>query len=407
MRSRRGNTPQKLRGWTLAAALLGACPGLLAVPSTALASASDEAMAAGLKKFDEGRKAFEAGQFEEALNAFRASLELFPSPNTRLYVARCYRAIGKTASAYTAFKLAAHEAQDRQAATGEKRYAATRDTANQEAAALEAKVPRITVAVPSNPPEGFVVKMDGSVLQKAAWGIATEADPGTIVVEATGPRLVPFKKTITLKEGVAERVDIPLTRLPTATVAVKLLTLPAGLYLTLDGQPLDLTGVDAPRDVDVGEHSLVAHAPGYLPFTWHKTLANADAQVIEVSLLPNPDGGHGPGGTPKWLFFTVAAAAVASLGAGAAVAAHAESQQSQQEGLDLFARDPAVQKSIQTQATITDVLFIGGGVLGAGAVALAFTTRWKTHEAPAKAQAISVAPWFTATGGGVGAHGAF
>ena len=64
-------------------------------------------LAAGLKKFDAGRRAFEEGKFEEALIAFQASHELLASPNTRLYMGRCSRALGKVGSAYTALHSAA------------------------------------------------------------------------------------------------------------------------------------------------------------------------------------------------------------------------------------------------------------------------------------------------------------
>jgi tetratricopeptide (TPR) repeat protein len=84
-------------------------------------AADDQNLTIALKKFDAGRKAFEGGAFEEALIAFQESIALSPSPNSRLYIARCYRALGKVASAYTAFHLAAHEAQDRLTATKEKR----------------------------------------------------------------------------------------------------------------------------------------------------------------------------------------------------------------------------------------------------------------------------------------------
>jgi hypothetical protein len=383
-----------------------AVAGQLVLPTPALAAGSEDNLAAGLQKFEDGRKAFEGGQFEEALAAFKASLALLPSPNTRLYMGRCYRALGKTASAFTALKLAAREAEDRLTASGEKRYGATRDTANLEAADLEAKVPRLTVAVPSNIPAGFVLKVDDKEVPQAAWGVATETDPGDVVVEATGPRLVPFKKTVSLKEGARETVNVPLARLPTATISVKLKTLPSGLALTLDGQPLPSTGIDTPKDLDVGHHVLVVKAPGYLPFKWDKSLADTEAAVVDVSLALAPTPVGAGGGTPKWMFFTVAGAAVAAAGAGAIVGVLGENQQSQQLALDKFTRASGVKDSLQTDAIVTDVLFGASGLLGAGAILLAFTTHWKDAE-PAQ-PAVSIAPWFTVSGSaGVGAHGTF
>ncbi len=382
-----------------------ATPSLLTSPAFA-AGGSDETLAAGLQKFDEGRKAFEAGQFEEALNAFKSSLQLLPSPNTRLYIGRCYRALGKTASAYTALKLAAHEAQDRLTASGEKRYTVTRDTASQEATALESKVPRLTVAVPGNPPDGFMLKVDDKELPRAAWGIATEVDPGNVVVEATGPRLVPYRESISLEKGSVARVDVQLTRVPTATLSVKLKNLPKGVAVTLDGQPIDVGSASAPRELDVGPHAVVVSAPGYLAFKWNKALADKDAQVVEVSLAPNPQP-RGSSGTPKWLFFTAAGVAVAAVGTGTALGLYGTSQQNQQTSIsNPNDRSASTKSNLQSLATVNDVLFIGGGVVGLGAVVLLFTTQWKSPEAQSAAP-VSFAPWLAPGSGGVGARGSF
>ena len=390
--------------------LLAACVGLgLALGSApARAAGSDESLAAGLQKFDQGRRAFEAGQFEQALLAFQASYELLASPNTRLYIGRCYRALGNVASAFTALKLAARESQDRLTASGEKRYSATRDHAAQEAAEIEPKVPRLTIAVPAGTSEGFVVKLNGQEVQRAAWGVAVETDPGEALVEASGPRLVPFQKKVTLAEGTQARIEVEARRLPTAVVVLALQSRPAGLAATLDGQPVDVATVEAPREVDVGDHVMVVSAPGYVPFKWSKSLGDGERASVEAVLRPDERAlsGHASG-TPPWLFFTVAGGAVATLGVASGIALHAQGQQNQQLALDPFARDPSVRDSIRSQATIANVLFVGGGVLGAGAVVLAFVTQWKSTEQAPEPAAVAVTPWLGPMGGGMAAHGSF
>jgi hypothetical protein len=393
-----------MRAFGVAVIMGSAAAFAVAMPYRAEAAEGDDTLSAGLSKFDEGRKAFEAGQFEEALNAFNASLKLLPSPNTRLYIGRCYRALGKTASAYTELKLAAHEAQDRLTASGEKRYGVTRDTANDEAAELETKVPRLVVAVPSNPPSGLALTINGKKLPEAAWGVAAETDPGTVVVEASGPRLVPFKKTVTLAEGAQERVDVTLTRVPTAIMAVKLKAMPAGLTLTLDGQPLDLASAAQPRELDVGSHALVATAPGFVTFRWGKALADEEKASVDVVLKPDPLArGGGSAGTPKWIFFTLAASSVVALGIASGIAVHANDENNQQLALAQGDRTLEVQNSIKSQATAANFLFVGGGVLGVGALVLAFTTHWKSETSAG----IAFAPWIAPEGGGIGARGAF
>jgi hypothetical protein len=379
----------------------------LACPSMARAAGPEPSTAAGLQRFDEGRRAFEAGQFEQALVAFQGSYDLLASPNTRLYMGRCYRALGKVASAYTAFRFAAREASDRLTSSGEKRYAATRDAASHEAAEIEPKVPRLTIAVPSGTPDGFVVKRNGEEVPKAAWGVAVETDPGDVTVEASGPRLVAFQKKVTLAEGAQERVDVEARRLPTAVVVVALQTRPAGLAATLDGQPVDAASVEAPRELDVGDHSVVVSAPGYIPFKWTMSLADGQRVTVEAVLQPDAQAlAAGRSGTPPWLFFTTAGVSLAALGVASGIAVHAQGLQNQQLQLDPYARDPSVRDSIRSQSTVANVLFVGGGVIGAGAVVLAFLTKWKTEEA-APAPAVALAPWMTPTGAGVGAHGGF
>jgi hypothetical protein len=109
-------------------------------------------------------------------------------------------------------------------------------------------------------------------------------------------------------------------------------------------------------------------------------------------------------GTPKWAFFATSIASIAVLGTGVGIAINAEGQQNQQTSLDPYARDPSIQKSVQRQATATDALFIGAGVLAAGAGVLAFTTHWKTEGSD---QALSLTPWVGPATAGMGAHGDF
>ena len=376
------------------------------------AAGGDETLAAALKKFDAGRKAFDAGAFEEALLEYQGSYSLSPSPNSRLYMARCYRALGKVASAYTTFRFAAREAQDRLTATGEKRYTATRDTANAEAGEIEAKVPRLTVAVPGDLPQGFAVKRDGTELTSAAWGVGVETDPGSITVEATGPRLVPFRQTVSLAEGQQLRVEVKVVRVPTAKLALRFKTRPAGIAVTLDDAPLDAASTETPREVDVGNHTVVVNAPGYLPLRWQKGLANGDSAVVEVELKADVRAAASRG-TPRWVFFTVAGASIAALGVASVIALNANAQQTSEERKDPFSRSTATRESIRSESTTANVLFVGGGVLAVGAAVLAYTTQWKSETTPGPTAEsrrwLSVAGISPSIGSGwgVGANGHF
>jgi hypothetical protein len=392
----------------IALVLLASCVGVMPISLTekvAMAQSTDDNLAAALKKFDEGRKAYDGGSFEEALIAFQGSYSLSPSPNSRLYIARCFRALGKVASAYTAYRFAAREAQDRLNTTGEKRYAATRDAANAEAGELEAKVPRLTIAVPGDLPPGFSLKRNGVEVTSAEWGVSIETDPGTVVIEAGGPRLVPFKQTVTLAEGQQQRIDVKVAHVPTATIAFHFKTRPAGLAFALDNAPLDTSAIGAGSEVDVGEHSITISAPGYLTTHWHKALANGEKATVEVELQPDARAVNGSRGLPKWMFFTVAGAAVASLAVASVIAIDAKSTENSELAKDPFSRSADTRDSIRSESTTANVLFVAGGVLGIGAAVLGFTTSWKSDK-PAS-PAVGVNPWVGPGGMGLGAHGSF
>jgi hypothetical protein len=372
---------------------------------TAQAAGGDEATAAALQKFDAGRQAFEKGAFEEALLAFQASYALLPSPNSRLFAARCYRALGKVAKAYTTFRLASREAQDRLTATGEKRYSATRDAASSEAAELEPKVPRLTLVVPGGVPDGYSIRENGEEVPKAAWGVAVETDAGTITITATGPRLVPFTKELTLAAGAQERVDVDVKKLPTAVITLALKTRPAGASISLDGTAIDPGDAEKPREVDVGEHVVAVDVPGYVPFQWKQTLADGDRAAVDVTMKVETQRGAGAKGTPKWLFVATTVGAVGALGAATAIALDAQSKSNAQQALQPVARDPAVKSTVGSLSTVANVLFVTGGVFGVGAGVLVFTT--KRHSDAPPTEHATLAPWVTQGSGGLALTGRF
>lgn len=394
-----------LRSPPLRGFLAAATCWLLAAPSRAQASGPD-ALAAALQKFEVGRAAFDAGRFAEGLGAFQASFDLSPSPNSRLYVGRCYKALGKVASAYTSLRMAAREAQDRVVATGEKRYAATRDAANSEAAEIEPKVPRLTLAVPSGVPVGFVVKVNGSELPRAAWGVAVETDPGDVVVEAGGPRVVPFVDRFHLAVAEQHRVDVRADHVPTGKLVLRFKSRPVGVAVAIDREAVDGSQIEAGRDVEVGAHEITVNAPGYAPFVWKGTLTDGQTAEAVVDLRPSASAVAGRTGTPAWLFFTVGGSAAVSLGVASVIAIRAKAAADAELAKDPYSRDVNARDAIRSQSSTANILFVGGGVLAVGAAVLGFTTQWRSPEHRSES-ALRVSPWIGSGIAGVGAHGRF
>lgn len=166
-------------------------------------------------RFNKGRELFIAGQFTPALVEFRAAAELYESPNTRLYIARCERELGHVASAYIELERAANEAADRSRA--DPRYASTRDAAKQEASALEGKLAHVTVLAPSGLPNGATITVNGAPLGAAAIGVAAPIDPGPVEVVASAPGYITQKKSARASAGESVEIKLQLDKDPTAT----------------------------------------------------------------------------------------------------------------------------------------------------------------------------------------------
>jgi hypothetical protein len=367
--------------------------GSLAAPSVWAAPPG-----AALRKFEEGSKAFASGHYDQALKAFQASMELEPSPNTRFKIAKCYVALGKTGSAYVAFKRAAQEAQDRVNATGEKRFLPTRDAALIEAASLESKVPKLTLVVPTDVPEGFVLSLDGSPMPQSLWGLAIETDPGTHQLVAEGPRLQRFTQTLLLHQGEFRRIDIPFVRVATATLRFAFSSKPAGLAVSIDKQPVSPEQFDRPHFVDVGPHRVVVSAPGYRSFVWSRSLKDNESASIPVTLEASLVVA---GGVPKVAVFVIGGAALAALAVGIGFGVKAKSAADEQLALDPLRRSATVQDMVRTDAILANVMFGVSGALAVTTGVLAAMTRWRT---PAKeaAQAQRAPGWHITPAAGPG-----
>lgn len=353
------------------------CAAASTIVPAASVHAQSAAAGASMDKFEEGKQAFKAGRFTEALAAYQTSLALEPSPNTRFQIAKCYVALGKTASAYLNFKRAAQEAQDRVNATQEKRYAATREAALAEAETLVKKVPRLTLRTTATPPEGFSITLDGSAVPQPAWGLALEVDPGEHTAVATGPRIARFNQTFTLSEGEQKQIDIPLTKVPTANVRFEIKIKPAGLALSIDDQPLSPELYGKPQPLDVGTHRVVASAPGYSDFVWNGFLGDGDSTVVVIALRSQA------GGPPKWATFFVGGLTIAAFAVGIGFGVKAKNAADEQLMLSPLLRDPMIKDGVRTDGIIANSFFAIGGVLAINTVILAATTRWRTESAQA------------------------
>jgi hypothetical protein len=179
---------------TLLAGLFGAA--LLSV--TPLAHA-DKAAAEAL--FNAGIQLMQSGKAGEACPKFEQSQREEPHPATLLNLGKCYESVGKTASAWSAYKDAATLARQMQKPEHEA-------SGKQLAAALEPKLSKLKVD--GTPVPGLVLKRDGVEISVATLGIPVAVDPGEHVIEVAAQGYEPTTLKVTVgKNGDVQSVSIP------------------------------------------------------------------------------------------------------------------------------------------------------------------------------------------------------
>jgi hypothetical protein len=160
-------------------------------PATASASIETDRASA---LFREGRRLVDEQRYGEACERFEQSYKLSAGLGTRFNLADCWEHIGRIASAQTAFTevaIAAHAAGQIDRET----------VARERAAALEARVSRVTIDVQVSPGEQPTVLQNGSPVKAEHWGKALPVDPGTQVIEVTAPGRLPWTSRVQVPSG--------------------------------------------------------------------------------------------------------------------------------------------------------------------------------------------------------------
>src|SRR4051794_1429422 len=133
-------------------------------------TAADKAAADTL--FSEGKRLIAAGDVETACAKFEASLTRLPQLGAQVALASCYEKLGKTASAWGAFRAAASAASK---AHDEQRQR----FADEHAAALEPNLSRLVIKTePGYRIDRLEVKRDGIALTIAELDSPVPVDPG-------------------------------------------------------------------------------------------------------------------------------------------------------------------------------------------------------------------------------------
>jgi len=201
-----------VKGMRRASILLTVAGVAAALASPARAQPTDS-VAAAEQLFDQARALFDQGNYAAACPRFEASLKLDPALGTLLNMATCYEKLGQIASAWGHYReviVLATKAGDLPRA----------QIAREHSAALEPRLPKLTIHAPKTVVAGLVVTRDDAPIDLAALGGSFYVDPGEHTIAATAPDRLPFSQKITIAEHETREIQIaPLALAPHAKPA--------------------------------------------------------------------------------------------------------------------------------------------------------------------------------------------
>jgi hypothetical protein len=206
-------------------AFAAAVAGCVTAVEPSMADEPERARAEAL--FREGRALFDAGQHQLACERFAESHRLDAAAGTLFNLAVCEESVGKIGPAWEHFRaLVARLPPD------DKRRA----VAEQRAAALEARLSRITIALPPRAPDGLAVTYDGAPLAPSSFGVATVTPPGRHQLVVSVPGRPDRRVDIDLAEGQTRTVVAePAEMASTSTGAAPAPFTPASPPVRADG----------------------------------------------------------------------------------------------------------------------------------------------------------------------------
>ncbi len=149
-------------------------------------------------RFLRGKELYGAGKFDAALAEFTASLDIVASPNTRLYVARCLREMGRYVPAYVELGRTAVEAKE--LTRDDPRYAKAATAAEDERKALGPKLGFLEIAITHAAPT-TTLKVGGDDVRRGGWSEPVPVMPGTAEVVVETPGHAPVKRTVQIAAG--------------------------------------------------------------------------------------------------------------------------------------------------------------------------------------------------------------
>jgi hypothetical protein len=156
-------------------------------------------------RFIKGRDLYNAKKYERALVELNASLDIVASPNTRLYVGRCLRDMGRLVAAYAELGRSVVEAKELQ--REDARYDKTAKAAGDERDKLTPKLAFMEVRI-THSAESTTLKIEGEDVRRGGWDEAVPVAPGEAVIVVETPGHAPIRKDVRVAAGDHTQVTI-------------------------------------------------------------------------------------------------------------------------------------------------------------------------------------------------------
>jgi len=216
--------PLALRQSSIARVIATALALSLGTATTAHAAGVDPAKATPVQReqaqsrFLKGRELFNQKNFEAALVEMNASLDIVGSPNTRLYVGRCLRELGRTVAAYVELGRTSIEAKE--LLRDDSRYEKAAQAANDERAQLAPKLGFLEVRVLHAAPE-TTLKVSGDDVRRGGWEEPVPVMPGAAEIVVETPGHEPVRQRVEIVAGQMRAIEIDANAAPvSSTTAV-------------------------------------------------------------------------------------------------------------------------------------------------------------------------------------------
>ena len=234
------------------ASSLGLALLLAALPA---AAQTEEEIAGARSAATQGVKAYEAGEYAQAVDLFQRAESLVHAPPHLLYMARAHEKLGHLVTARELYNKVVRESLPPSAPQA---FRDAQAAAEEEIRAVEPRLARLTVTV--EVPAGVVpvVTMDGKEVPPALLGVPRPVDPGEHVVEAKADGYLPTQQKAALSEGGTGALALKLEVDPNAVAA-----LPPPQQAAAEPQPTTQPAA-MPQDTAPQESGL--RMPAYISF---------------------------------------------------------------------------------------------------------------------------------------------